>query len=105
MKNIKDDERLNKLNHSCAHLLAQAVKHLYNNAKFWVGPVIEEGFYYDIDLGDITLTDKLSKRVKSENITDFEYLKEVIVDELLMIYVGNDILTSKTAGPLESKVV
>ena len=40
-------------------------------------------------------TDKLRKRVKSENITDFEYLKEVIVDELLMIYVGNDILTSK----------
>ena len=50
--NIKEDERLNKLNHSCAHLLAQAVKHLYPNAKFWVGPVIEDGFYYDIDLGD-----------------------------------------------------
>ena len=50
--NIKEDERLNVLNHSCAHLLAQAVKHLYPNAKFWVGPVIEEGFYYDIDLGD-----------------------------------------------------
>ena len=57
MKNIKEDEYLNKLNHSCAHLLAQAVKHLYPEAKFWVGPVIEEGFYYDIDLGDITLTE------------------------------------------------
>ena len=43
----------------------------------------------------MSFTDKLRKRVKSENITDFEYLKEVIVDELLMIYVGNDILTSK----------
>ena len=52
MLNIKEDEYLNKLNHSCAHLLAQAVKHLYPNAKFWVGPVIEDGFYYDIDLGD-----------------------------------------------------
>ena len=52
MLNIKEDEYLNKLNHSCAHLLAQAVKHLYPNAMFWVGPVIEEGFYYDIDLGD-----------------------------------------------------
>lgn len=50
MKNIKEDEKLSVLNHSCAHLLAQAVKHLYNDAKFWVGPVIEEGFYYDIDL-------------------------------------------------------
>ena len=43
----------------------------------------------------MSFTDRLRKRVKSENITDFEYLKEVIVDELLMIYVGNDILTSK----------
>ena len=41
MKNIKEDKDLNVLNHSCAHLLAQAVKHLYPNAKFWVGPVIE----------------------------------------------------------------
>lgn len=56
MINIKDDEKLSVLNHSCAHLLAQAVKHLYPEAKFWVGPVVEEGFYYDIDLGDITLT-------------------------------------------------
>lgn len=58
MINIKEDERLSVLNHSCAHLLAQAVKHLYPEAKFWVGPVIEEGFYYDIDLGDVTLTEE-----------------------------------------------
>ena len=56
MINIKENDDLSKLNHSCAHLLAQAVKHLYPNAKFWVGPVVEEGFYYDIDLGDKTLT-------------------------------------------------
>ena len=58
MVNIKEDEKLNKLNHSCAHLLAQAVKHLYPEAKFWVGPVIEDGFYYDIDLGGVTLTEE-----------------------------------------------
>ena len=52
MINIKEDEKLNILNHSCAHLMAQAIKHLYPEAKFWVGPVIEEGFYYDVDLGD-----------------------------------------------------
>lgn len=56
VKNIKEDEYLSKLNHSCAHLLAQAVKHLYPNALFWVGPVIEEGFYYDIDLQDKVIT-------------------------------------------------
>ena len=66
MINIKEDERLSKLNHSCAHLMAQAVKHLYPNAKFWVGPVIEEGFYYDIDLGDTTLTEEDLEKIEKE---------------------------------------
>ena len=66
MVNIKENEDLSKLNHSCAHLLAQAVKHLYPNAKFWVGPVIEEGFYYDIDLGDKTLTDEDLPKIEKE---------------------------------------
>ncbi len=62
MINIKEDEQLHVLNHSCAHLLAQAVKHLYPNAKFWVGPVINEGFYYDIDLdGDVIKEEDLAK--------------------------------------------
>ena len=56
------------MNHSCAHLMAQAVKHLYPEAKFWVGPVIEEGFYYDMDLGDKVLTEddlgKIEKEMK-----------------------------------------
>ena len=64
--NIKENERLSKLNHSCAHLLAQAVKHLYPNAKFWVGPVIEDGFYYDIDLGDVTLTEEDLPKIEKE---------------------------------------
>ena len=57
MVDFKEDERLNTLNHSCAHVMAQAVKHLYPNAKFWVGPVVKEGFYYDIDLGDTAVND------------------------------------------------
>ena len=68
MINIKEDEKLSVMNHSCAHLLAQAVKHLYPDAKFWVGPVIEEGFYYDIDLGDQVITEddlvKIEKEMK-----------------------------------------
>ena len=68
MINIKENERLSVMNHSCAHLMAQAVKHLFPDAKFWVGPVIEEGFYYDMDLGDKVLTeediDNISKEMK-----------------------------------------
>lgn len=66
MVNIKEDVELSKLNHSCAHLMAQAVKHLYPNAKFWVGPVIDDGFYYDMDLGGVTLTNDDLERISKE---------------------------------------
>ena len=66
MINIKEHEKLSIMNHSCAHLMAQAIKHLYPNALFWVGPVIEEGFYYDIDLGDITLTEEDLPKIERE---------------------------------------
>ena len=90
MINIKENENLSVMNHSCAHLLAQAVKHLYPNAKFWVGPVVESGFYYDIDLGNVTLTNedlpviekemkkiaKDGKRIVREEITKQEALEK-----------------------------
>ena len=66
MVNFKEDEQLNMLNHSCAHLMAQAVKHLYPQAKFWVGPVVAEGFYYDIDLGDDVIRDEDIAAIEKE---------------------------------------
>lgn len=42
MVNFKEDEQLNMLNHSCAHLMAQAVKHLYPQAKFWVDQLLQK---------------------------------------------------------------
>lgn len=61
-----EDEHLKTLNHSCAHVMAQAVKHLYPQAKFWVGPVVQEGFYYDIDLGDYSLKDDDLPKIEKE---------------------------------------
>ena len=66
MIDIKQDEKLSVLNHSCAHLMAQAVKHLYPQAKFWVGPVISEGFYYDIDLGDEVIKEEDLAKIEKE---------------------------------------
>ena len=66
MENIKENKELNTLNHSCAHLLAHAVKHLYPDAKFWVGPVIEDGFYYDIDLGDTVIKEEDLAKIEKE---------------------------------------
>ncbi|MBQ7890829.1 MAG: threonine--tRNA ligase [Erysipelotrichaceae bacterium] len=66
MINMKEHEQLSILNHSCAHLLAQAVKHLYPQAKFWVGPVITDGFYYDIDLGGVTINEEDFPKIEKE---------------------------------------
>ncbi len=66
MSDFLNDKDLNTLNHSCAHVLAQAVKHLYPQAKFWVGPVVEEGFYYDIDLGEQTISDEDLPKIEKE---------------------------------------
>ena len=66
MINIKEDAKLSVMNHSCAHLLAQAVKHLYPKAMFWVGPVIDSGFYYDIDLGDEVIKEEDLEKIEKE---------------------------------------
>ena len=66
MINIKENERLSMMNHSCAHLMAQAVKHLYPKALFWVGPVVESGFYYDIDLGDEVIKEEDLLKIEKE---------------------------------------
>ena len=90
MSDFLNDKDLNTLIHSCAHVLAQAVKHLYPQAKFWVGPVVEEGFYYDIDLGDQTISDddlpKIEKEMKKickdgKRIVRHEVSKEEALEE------------------------
>ena len=82
MINFKEDEKLNKLNHSCAHLLAQAVKHLYPEAKFWVGPVVEEGFYYDIDLGEAKITEEDLAKIEKEMKKCAKDAKNIIRKEI-----------------------
>ena len=66
MSDFLNDKDLNTLNHSCAHVLAQAVKHLYPQAKLCVGPLVEEGFYYDIDLGEETISDDDLPKIEKE---------------------------------------
>lgn len=125
MINIKEDEKLSIINHSCAHLLAQAVKRLYPEALFWVGPVIDSGFYYDIDLGGVTITEedlpelervmkklaKDGKRIykeelsKSEALAKFsddpykiDLINELSDDEIISCYTQGD-FTDLCSGP------
>ncbi|MCF3942560.1 threonine--tRNA ligase [Oceanobacillus alkalisoli] len=70
----RDDEGIDILRHSTAHLLAQAIKRLYGDVKFGVGPVIEEGFYYDMDMEhaltpeDLPKIEKEMQRIVDENL-------------------------------------
>lgn len=111
----EDPRAFEVLNHSCAHLLAQAIHHLYPTAKFGVGPAIEEGFYYDFalpvqivneDLPKIEAQMKkivkenvafqhyfLSKEAAKEKFADDKYKLELIdavEDEMVGIYEQGD---------------
>ena len=83
-------EALEILRHSSAHLMAQAIKRLYKDVKLGVGPVIESGFYYDIDMPqsltpeDLPLIEKEMKKIINENISIER--KEVSRDEAIQIY-------------------
>lgn len=92
--NIKENESLNTLNHSCAHLLAHAIKRLYPNAKFWVGPVIDDGFYYDIDLGDTVITvddfESIEREMKKISKSDKRIVRlELSRDEAMEMFSGD----------------
>ena len=62
----RDDEGKRTMWHSSAHLMAEALEALYPGVKFWVGPPIENGFYYDVDFGDHTITDKDFPAIESK---------------------------------------
>ena len=82
MIKIKENLELNTLNHSCAHLLAQAISHLYPNAKFWVGPVIDDGFYYDMDLGDAVIKEEDLAKIEKEMKKCAKDNKRIVREEL-----------------------
>ncbi|MFZ2464915.1 MAG: threonine--tRNA ligase [Caldibacillus thermoamylovorans] len=86
----KDPESLGILRHSTAHLMAQAIKRLYKNVKLGVGPVIENGFYYDIDLEesitpeDLPKIEKEMKKIVNENL---EIVRKVVSrEEAIQMY-------------------
>ena len=62
----RDDEGKRTMWHSSAHLMAEALQALYPGVKFWVGPPIENGFYYDVDFGEHTITDKDFPAIESK---------------------------------------
>lgn len=72
------NEELKSMRHSLAHIMAQAIQHLWSQAKFGVGPAIKDGFYYDIDLGDVKISESDFPRIEKE-------MKKIISQDLPFI--------------------
>ncbi|MFH0857226.1 MAG: threonine--tRNA ligase [Candidatus Magasanikbacteria bacterium] len=86
----EDKNKLEMIRHSCAHLVAAAIQKLYPEAQFGVGPVVENGFYYDIKLpvnlsdADLKQIEKQAKKMMSQNL---EFVrKEVPIDEAIAFF-------------------
>ena len=79
-----DPEGLEIIRHSCAHLFGHAIKQMFPKAKMAIGPTIDNGFYYDIDL-DVSLNDKdlelIEKKMKELAETDYQVIREVVDKE------------------------
>ena len=82
MSQFKENLELNTLNHSCAHMMAQAIKRLYPGAKFWVGPVVDEGFYYDVDVPSGTITDEDIEAIEKEMKKCAKEAKKIVRREI-----------------------
>ena len=83
------------LNHSTSHLMAEAIHNLYPNAKFGFGPSIEEGFYYDVDFGDIKITDadfaSIEKEMKKLSSSGNKFVRKVVSkDEAKKLFADNN---------------
>ena len=82
MADFRENLELNTLNHSCAHMMAQAIKRLYPGAKFWVGPVVDEGFYYDVDVPSGTITDEDIEAIEKEMKKCAKEAKRIVRNEI-----------------------
>lgn len=90
----KDDKSLDVINHSTAHLMAQAITNLYPGACFGVGPYIEEGFYYDVDFNDEKINDedllKIEKEMHKLAEASFDIKREEVTYEQAKEIFKND---------------
>lgn len=90
----RDEEGQEIIRHSCAHLIGHAVKQLYPNAKMAIGPVIDDGFYYDIDFGESITPDDLEKiesRMKQLIDEEYDVIREYVdADKAMKTFVERD---------------
>ena len=87
-------DELHEMRHSLAHIMAQAVQHLWPQAKFGVGPAIDDGFYYDIDLGGATISEddfpKIEKEMKKIIAANYPFERRNVPIEDAIAWAENN---------------
>lgn len=86
---MKNTDKLHAMRHSLAHIMAGAIQRMYPDAKFGVGPVVEHGFYYDVDFGDIKVTPEDLPKIEAEMAKiikeDYEFEQyDLSIDEAIV---------------------
>ena len=95
------DQELHVIRHTAAHIMAQAIKRLYPQADFAFGPATENGFYYDVDLGDTKLTDEDLANIEKE-------MRKITKENLAIqptIHHKNPLLRNAYHAPLSKKMI
>ena len=92
------DEHLQTVRHSLAHVMAEAIQHLFPGAEFAIGPAIENGFYYDIDFKEKKITEEdfpaVEKEMRKILAGNFDFVrKEVSRSEALKLFEGHQFKT------------
>lgn len=92
------DEHLQTVRHSLAHVMAEAIQHLFPGAEFAIGPAIENGFYYDIDFKEKKITEEdfpaVEKEMRKILAGNFDFVrKELSRDEALKLFEGHQFKT------------
>jgi threonyl-tRNA synthetase len=90
----RDEEGLDIIRHSCAHLIGHAVKQLYPEARMAIGPVIDDGFYYDIDFGESVTPEDLERiesRMKELIDHDYDVIRDYVDrDQAMLEFLHRD---------------
>lgn len=108
---LKDEEGLAVLRHSTAHLMAQAISHLWKNAKFAIGPSIKNGFYYDIDFEGTVIAPEDLERIEAEMTKivkeDLPIVREEMSREEAIVFFRkhNDTYKVEILSEMDSPVV
>ncbi|MBQ3445781.1 threonine--tRNA ligase [Candidatus Saccharibacteria bacterium] len=100
MKDSAKETDLQKMRHTLSHVLAAAVTELYPNAKFGIGPAIDDGFYYDIDFGDTKISDtdlaKIEKKMRGIVARNLPMKKRVVTKDEALNWASEHGQTYKT---------